>query len=261
MMIDRYVAERLPIRYWWMDAGWYVNDGGWVNIGTWEVDRKRFPNGLRAITDHGRAKGVKSIVWFEPERVTTDSWLFKNHPEWCLDGKNCRRRSPTRASGGCSISATPRPGNGWSITSTRSSPRRASTSTGRISTWTRSPSGRPRTRRTGRASPKSATSPATSRIGTNCAAGIPACSSIAVPAAAAATTWKPCAARVPLLRDDYLFDPVAQQAPHATAFRSGCRITAPARASFRPWSAPRKHPRSRSKGGCRTSSAATWRQA
>lgn len=84
-MIDRYVAERLPIRYWWMDAGWYVNNGTWKNVGTWEVDRKRFPNGLRAITDHGRSKGVKSIVWFEPERVTTDSWIFKNHPEWCFD--------------------------------------------------------------------------------------------------------------------------------------------------------------------------------
>jgi len=71
-----------------MDAGWYVNDGSWVNTGTWKVDRKRFPNGLRPITDHGRAKGVKSIVWFEPERVTTNSWLFENHPEWCLEAKS-----------------------------------------------------------------------------------------------------------------------------------------------------------------------------
>lgn len=83
-MIDRYVEEKLPLRYWWMDAGWYVNDGKWVNTGTWEIDRKRFPNGFRPITDHGRANGAKSIVWFEPERVTTNSWLFENHPEWCL---------------------------------------------------------------------------------------------------------------------------------------------------------------------------------
>lgn len=87
-MIDRYVEEGLPIRYWWMDAGWYVNDGNWVNTGTWKVDRKRFPHGLRPITDHGRAKGVKSIVWFEPERVTTNSWLFEHHPEWCLKAKD-----------------------------------------------------------------------------------------------------------------------------------------------------------------------------
>ncbi len=83
-MIDRYLEEKLPLRYWWMDAGWYVNDGTWGNTGTWEIDKKRFPNGFRPITDHGRAKGVKSIVWFEPERVTTNSWLFEKHPEWCL---------------------------------------------------------------------------------------------------------------------------------------------------------------------------------
>ncbi len=87
LFIDRYLAEGLKIDYWWMDAGWYVNDGSWVNTGTWEVDRRRFPNGLRAITDHAHARGVKSIVWFEPERVTTNSWIFREHPEWCLSAE------------------------------------------------------------------------------------------------------------------------------------------------------------------------------
>jgi alpha-galactosidase len=84
MFIDRFVQEKIPIEYWWMDAGWYPNQTGWPNTGTWEVDTKRFPNGLRAITDHGHALGVKSIVWFEPERVTPGTWLWDNHPEWLL---------------------------------------------------------------------------------------------------------------------------------------------------------------------------------
>jgi alpha-galactosidase len=67
-----------------MDAGWYVNKGGWPNTGTWEVDTKRFPRGLRAITDHAHANGVKSIVWFEPERVNPGTWLYEKHPEWLL---------------------------------------------------------------------------------------------------------------------------------------------------------------------------------
>lgn len=83
--IDRYLAEGLGIDHWWMDAGWYINDGSWVNTGTWEVDRKRFPNGLRAVTDHAHARGLETIVWFEPERVTTNSALFAQHPDWCLD--------------------------------------------------------------------------------------------------------------------------------------------------------------------------------
>ncbi|MHB9006191.1 MAG: alpha-galactosidase [Limisphaerales bacterium] len=85
MFIDRYLEEKLNPDYWWMDAGWYVHDGkGWPNTGTWEVDRKRFPNGLRAITDHAHAKGLKSIVWFEPERVAPGTFLYTNNPAWLL---------------------------------------------------------------------------------------------------------------------------------------------------------------------------------
>jgi alpha-galactosidase len=31
---------------------------------------------------------VKTIVWFEPERVHSGTWLTQNHPEWILGGKN-----------------------------------------------------------------------------------------------------------------------------------------------------------------------------
>ncbi|MDX9973293.1 MAG: NPCBM/NEW2 domain-containing protein, partial [FCB group bacterium] len=86
MFIDRYLEERIPIAYWWMDAGWYVNETGWPNTGTWEVDTKRFPRGLRSITDYAHGKGLKSIVWFEPERVTPGTWQYVNQPEW-LNGK------------------------------------------------------------------------------------------------------------------------------------------------------------------------------
>lgn len=85
--VDRYLEEGLKLDYWWMDAGWYVNEGGWPQTGTWEVDKKRFPNGLRAISDHARAKGVKTIVWFEPERVAAGTWLSENRPEWIIGGK------------------------------------------------------------------------------------------------------------------------------------------------------------------------------
>jgi alpha-galactosidase len=88
LFINRYLEESLQPDYWWMDAGWYVNDGTWVNTGTWEVDTKRFPRGLRAISDHAHAKGVKILVWFEPERVTPGTWLYQHHPEWLLAPAN-----------------------------------------------------------------------------------------------------------------------------------------------------------------------------
>lgn len=86
--IDRYVEERLTIDCWWMDAGWYPCDGQWVKTGTWEVDAARFPRGLRAINDHAHARGIKSLVWFEPERVHAGTWLSEHHPEWVLGGTN-----------------------------------------------------------------------------------------------------------------------------------------------------------------------------
>lgn len=86
MFIDRYLEEKIQIDYWWMDAGWYVNDGTWFNTGTWEVDPQRFPLGLRAVSDYAHTKKIKTIVWFEPERVNGKNWLSENHPEWILGG-------------------------------------------------------------------------------------------------------------------------------------------------------------------------------
>jgi alpha-galactosidase len=86
-MVDRYLEERIKIDYWWMDAGWYPCEGNWGKTGTWEVDKTRFPRGLRAVSDHAHAKGVKIIVWFEPERVAPGTWLYDNHKnDWLLQG-------------------------------------------------------------------------------------------------------------------------------------------------------------------------------
>ena len=85
MCIDRYLEEGIKLDYWWMDAGWYPC-GSWLETGTWEVDTKRFPNGLKAISDHAHSKNVKTLLWFEPERVYPGTWLATNHPEWlCVE--------------------------------------------------------------------------------------------------------------------------------------------------------------------------------
>ena len=82
--IDGYLDNGISISFWWMDAGWYPFKDGWWNTGTWEPDKKRFPNGLRAVTDHAHERGVKALVWFEPERVQPGTWLYLKHPEWLL---------------------------------------------------------------------------------------------------------------------------------------------------------------------------------
>jgi alpha-galactosidase len=88
MFIDRYLEEGIKPDYWWMDAGWYPFKKSWSNVGTWDPDPNRFPHGLRAISDYAHAKGMKTLLWFEPERVTPGTWLFEHHPEWLLSDGN-----------------------------------------------------------------------------------------------------------------------------------------------------------------------------
>jgi alpha-galactosidase len=86
--VDAYLERGLKPDFWWMDAGWYPCQGDWTRTGTWEPDKARFPRGLRPVTDYLHARGIRAILWFEPERVTADTWLTKNHPEWILGGKD-----------------------------------------------------------------------------------------------------------------------------------------------------------------------------
>ncbi|HNC23570.1 MAG TPA: alpha-galactosidase [Opitutaceae bacterium] len=91
--IDRYLEEKLPIDAWWMDAGWYENAGRWQEPLGLRVDRKRFPRGLRAITDHAHAHGLKTLLWFEPERIMPTNELFRDHPDWLLPNRMTARLS------------------------------------------------------------------------------------------------------------------------------------------------------------------------
>ena len=68
--LRRYIEEGIQADYWDQDAGWYPCDGvGWPKVGTWEVDKNRWPKGIREVSDFLRAHGTKTITWFEPERV------------------------------------------------------------------------------------------------------------------------------------------------------------------------------------------------
>ena len=80
----------------WLDAGWYADPAGktvpsdwWGTVGSWEPDPVKWPKGtLRGTTDAGRAAGMKTLCWFEPERVTHVDDLVTNYgyrAEWSVD--------------------------------------------------------------------------------------------------------------------------------------------------------------------------------
>jgi alpha-galactosidase len=87
LFINGYLERGFKPGVWWIDAGWYPCGGSWPNTGTWEVDKARFPNGLRESTDILHENGIKAVLWFEPERAVATSQLAETHPEWILGGK------------------------------------------------------------------------------------------------------------------------------------------------------------------------------
>ncbi len=86
-LINRYKQFGITPEVFWLDAGWYKGRGNWYeNTGNWTIDSVRFPNGLKPLSDAAHKVGAKFMVWFEPERVRTNSDFAKEHPEWMLHG-------------------------------------------------------------------------------------------------------------------------------------------------------------------------------
>lgn len=70
----------------------FVLDDGWFRgrsddrraLGDWEVDRHRWPDGLGALIDRVTSAGMQFGLWVEPEMVSLDSELARQHPDWLL---------------------------------------------------------------------------------------------------------------------------------------------------------------------------------
>ena len=67
-----------------IDAGWFMYHGSTPVFGDWEADPDEFPKGLREVSDHVHARGMKFGVWLEIECVSQESKAAKEHPDWLL---------------------------------------------------------------------------------------------------------------------------------------------------------------------------------
>lgn len=68
-----------------MDDGWFsgrTNDK--KALGDWTPDRNKLPGGLKRISDKVHDIGMKFGIWIEPEMISTDSDLFRAHPDWSM---------------------------------------------------------------------------------------------------------------------------------------------------------------------------------
>lgn len=77
-------CARLGVREFVIDAGWWDmgKRGSWETIGDWNENREAFPNGLKEFCDLVKSRGMIPGIWYEFEAVSTDSDVFKSHPDW-----------------------------------------------------------------------------------------------------------------------------------------------------------------------------------
>lgn len=73
-MID--AAARAGCEYYCIDAGWYADGDWWDSVGEWEVSSKRFPKGLKEVTDYVKSKGmVPGVTDFLHPSIVSSSRL------------------------------------------------------------------------------------------------------------------------------------------------------------------------------------------
>ncbi|MFZ9396735.1 MAG: alpha-galactosidase [Erythrobacter sp.] len=78
-------AAALGIERFVLDDGWFEgrrNDT--TSLGDWTPDSGLFPEGLTPLIRHVQGLGLDFGLWVEPEMVSPDSRLYREHPDWCL---------------------------------------------------------------------------------------------------------------------------------------------------------------------------------
>ncbi|MFG6446157.1 alpha-galactosidase [Microbacterium sp. P07] len=82
-LIDR--AAEVGVERFVLDDGWFrgrTDDRR--ALGDWTVDLRTWPDDLTPLIERVRSAGMEFGLWVEPEMVSLDSDLARQHPEWML---------------------------------------------------------------------------------------------------------------------------------------------------------------------------------
>lgn len=87
-------AADLGIDMMVLDDGWFgKRDSDTSGLGDWFVNETKLRGGLNRLVERIHGMGMKFGIWFEPEMVSEDSALYREHPEWAIriPGRNPMR--------------------------------------------------------------------------------------------------------------------------------------------------------------------------
>ncbi len=78
-------AKNLGAELFVLDDGWFGDrNSDKAGLGDYNVNKKKFPKGMKAFADKIREMGMYFGLWFEPEMINPDSNLFRAHPEYAV---------------------------------------------------------------------------------------------------------------------------------------------------------------------------------
>ena len=78
-------ASLLGIEMLVMDDGWFGDryDDNRA-LGDWAVNEEKLPGGLNYLVEEVNKLGMKFGIWMEPEMISPDSDLYREHPDWAI---------------------------------------------------------------------------------------------------------------------------------------------------------------------------------
>ncbi|MFK7877085.1 MAG: alpha-galactosidase [Paracoccaceae bacterium] len=72
-----------------LDDGWFgQRDDDTTSLSDWEVDPRKYPEGLGPLIDHVHGLNMSFGIWFEPEMINPDSNIHRAHPDWALGSED-----------------------------------------------------------------------------------------------------------------------------------------------------------------------------
>lgn len=82
-ILDR--AKDIGVELFVLDDGWFgQRDNDRSSLGDWVEYPNKITGGLANFSKEVHDKGLKFGIWIEPEMVSQDSNLFKEHPDWLI---------------------------------------------------------------------------------------------------------------------------------------------------------------------------------
>lgn len=78
-------AKQLGMECFVVDDGWFGHrDSDRTSLGDWRVDHRKFPHGMGHFAQQIHDLGLQMGLWFEPEMVSPDTPLYRDHPDWVV---------------------------------------------------------------------------------------------------------------------------------------------------------------------------------